>query len=257
MPLLGDLPLVGEVLFENNVYVYLMYVLLPLTTWMLFRTRWGLRVRSVGEHPEAADTVGIDVRRTRYRSVVLGGMAAGLAGSFLTLGSTGTFVEDTTAGRGFIALAVMIFGRWNPMGALGGALLFGLAESLNSKLAILGSPIPSEFLSMTPYVVTLFVVAGFGGRARPPAADGQPYETASPDGHGLTTTDRQGRTKGERRDRCGLGRTPLHGPGHDRTFLRALLPGPGGCGRALRGRADRAGVQRRERIHRSSASAPR
>lgn len=177
VPLLGDIPFVGDVLFDNNVYVYLMYILLPFATWMLFRSRWGLRVRSVGEHPRAADTVGIPVLRTRYHSVVLGGMAAGLAGSFLPLGSTGSFVEDMTAGRGFIALAVMIFGRWNPMGALGAALLFGFAESLNSKLAILGTPIPSEFLLMAPYVATLFVVAGFGGRARPPAADGVPYET--------------------------------------------------------------------------------
>ena len=177
VPLLGDIPFIGEVFFDNNIYVYLMYILLPFVTFMLFRSRWGLRVRSVGEHPKAADTVGINVLRTRYRSVVLGGMAAGLAGSFLPLGSTGSFVEDMTAGRGFIALAIMIFGRWNPMGALGAALLFGFAESLNQKLAILGTPIPSEFLLMAPYVVTLFVVAGFGGRARPPAADGQPYET--------------------------------------------------------------------------------
>ncbi len=177
IPLLGDIPFIGEFLFDNNIYVYAMYVLLPLVTWMLFRSRWGLRVRSVGEHPRAADTVGINVLRTRYRSVILGGMAAGLAGSFLPLGSVGSFQEDMTAGRGFIALAVMIFGRWNPVGALGAALLFGFAESLNSKLAILGTPIPSEFLLMAPYVVTLFVVAGFGGRARPPAADGQPYET--------------------------------------------------------------------------------
>ena len=177
VPLLGDIPFVGDVLFDNNVYVYLTMVLLPFVTWMLFRSRWGLRVRAVGEHPRAADTVGIRVLRTRYHSVILGGMAAGLAGSFLTIGSTGSFVEDTTAGRGFIALAIMIFGRWNPLGALAAALLFGFTESLNSKLAILGTPIPSEFLLMAPYVVTLFVVAGFGGRARPPAADGQPYET--------------------------------------------------------------------------------
>lgn len=177
IPLLGDIPFVGEFLFDNNIYVYAMYLLLPFVTWMLFRSRWGLRIRAVGEHPRAADTVGINVLRTRYRSVILGGMAAGLAGSFLPLGSVGSFQEDMTAGRGFIALAVMIFGRWNPVGALGAALLFGFAESLNSKLAILGTPIPSEFLLMAPYVVTLFVVAGFGGRARPPAADGQPYET--------------------------------------------------------------------------------
>ncbi|MCP4435628.1 MAG: ABC transporter permease [Actinomycetia bacterium] len=177
IPLLGDIPFLGEVLFDNNIFVYLMYFLLPFTTWMLFRSRWGLRVRSVGEHPKAADTVGINVLRTRYRSVVMGGMAAGLAGAFLPLGSTGSFQEDMTAGRGFIALAIMIFGRWNPMGALGAALLFGFAESLNTKLVVLGTPIPSEFLLMAPYIVTLFVVAGFGGRARPPAADGQPYET--------------------------------------------------------------------------------
>jgi simple sugar transport system permease protein len=176
VPLLGDIPFVGEVLFDNNVYVYLMFVLLPFVTWMLFRSRWGLRVRSVGEHPRAADTVGINVFRTRYRSVVLGGMAAGLAGSFLPIGSTGSFVEDMTAGRGFIALAVMIFGRWNPMGALGAALLFGFAESLNTKLAILDTPIPSQFLLMAPYIVTLFVVAGVGGKGRAPAADGVPYE---------------------------------------------------------------------------------
>jgi ABC-type uncharacterized transport system permease subunit len=176
VPVLGDIPFIGEVFFDNNVFVYLMYFLLPFTTWMLFKSRWGLRVRSVGEHPKAADTVGIDVIRTRYRSVVLGGMAAGLAGAFLPLGSTGSFQEDMTAGRGFIALAIMIFGRWNPLGALGAALLFGFTESLNQKMAILGTPIPSQFLLMAPYVVTLFVVAGFGGRAQPPAADGQPYE---------------------------------------------------------------------------------
>jgi len=176
IPLLGDIPFFGEVLFNNNIYIYIMYVLLPFTTYMLFRSRWGLRVRAVGEHPKAADTVGINVFKTRYRSVMLGGAAAGLAGSFLSLGSVGSFQENMTAGRGFIALAAMIFGRWNPMGALAAAALFGFSESLESKLAIIGTPIPSEFLHMTPYIVTLFVVAGLGGRARPPAADGVPYE---------------------------------------------------------------------------------
>ncbi len=176
IPVLGDIPFIGEILFDNNIYVYTAYFLLPFVTFMLFKSRWGLRVRSVGELPKAADTVGINVYRTRYISVILGGGAAGLAGSFLSLGSVGSFQQNMTAGRGFIALAAMILGRWNPMGALGAALLFGFAESLQSKLAIIGTPIPSEFLLMAPYIVTLFFVAGFGGRARPPAADGVPYE---------------------------------------------------------------------------------
>jgi general nucleoside transport system permease protein len=175
IPVLSDIPLIGPVLFENNIFVYALFVLVPFVTWALFRTKWGLRVRAVGEHPRAADTVGIDVYKVRYRSVALGGVMAGLAGSYLTLGSVGSFDQNMTAGRGFIALAAMIFGRWNPVGALGAALLFGFAESLQTKLAILDTPIPSQFLLMAPYVVTLFVVAGFVGRSRAPAADGQPY----------------------------------------------------------------------------------
>ena len=175
VPLLADLPIVGPILFVNNLFVYAMLVLVPLLTVALFRTRWGLRVRAVGEHPRAADTVGIDVHRTRYRSVVLGGMVAGLAGAFFTLGSVGRFDTNMTAGRGFIALAALIFGRWHPVGALAAALVFGFAESLQSKLAILSTPIPSEFLLMAPYLVTLLVVAGIVGRSRAPAADGKPY----------------------------------------------------------------------------------
>ena len=175
VPLLSDLPVLGPILFANNVFVYAMLVLVPVLTVALFRTRWGLRVRAVGEHPRAADTVGIDVLQVRYRSVVLGGMVAGLAGAFFTLGSVGRFDENMTAGRGFIALAALIFGRWHPVGALAAALVFGFAESLQSKLAILATPIPSEFLLMAPYVVTLLVVAGVVGRSRAPAADGQPY----------------------------------------------------------------------------------
>ena len=175
IPGLSSIPVIGPVLFRQNVFIDLMFVLVPLLTWSLFRTRWGLRVRSVGEHPRAADTVGIDVYRVRYRSVIMGGAMAGLAGSFLSLGSLGSFENNMTAGRGYIALAAMIFGRWNPVGALGAALLFGFAEALQTKLAIIETPIPSQFLLMAPYVVTLLVVAGFVGRSRPPAADGQPY----------------------------------------------------------------------------------
>ena len=176
IPLLSDVPILGPLFFSANIFVYLMLALVAVITFALYRTRWGLRVRAVGEHPRAADTVGIDVLRTRYRSVVMGGAVAGLAGSFFTLGSVGRFDENMTAGRGFIALAALIFGRWHPAGALAAALVFGFAESLQTKLAILDTPIPSEFLLMAPYLVTILVVAGLVGRARPPAADGIPYE---------------------------------------------------------------------------------
>jgi simple sugar transport system permease protein len=175
IPLLSKVPIVGPLLFSNNIFVYLMFTLIVVVHIGLFKTRWGLRVRAVGEHPKAADTVGVNVLRVRYRNVILGGMAAGLAGAYFTLGSVGRFDENMTAGRGFIALAALIFGRWSPAGAFGAALVFGFADSLQNKLAILRVPIASEFLLMAPYLVTILVVAGVVGRARPPAADGQPY----------------------------------------------------------------------------------
>ena len=175
IPVLSDLPVVGPVVFDNNVFVYLMLALIAVVHVGLFRTRWGLRVRAVGEHPRAADTVGIRVLATRYRNVILGGIVAGIGGAFFTLGSVGRFDEGMTAGKGFIGLAAMIFGRWNPVGAFGAALVFGFADSLQTKLSILGVPIPSEFLLMAPYLATILVVAGVVRRARPPAADGKPY----------------------------------------------------------------------------------
>lgn len=175
LPILSDVPLIGPIFFSNNIFIYLMYALIILITVGLFKTRWGLRVRSVGEHPKAADTVGINVNRIRYQNVILGGMVAGLAGAYFTLGSVGRFDENMTAGRGFIALAAMIFGRWHPVGAFGAALVFGFADSLQNKLAILDVPIPSEVLLMAPYLVTILVVAGVVGRARPPAAEGEVY----------------------------------------------------------------------------------
>jgi simple sugar transport system permease protein len=175
IPGLSDIPLIGPLLFDNSIYVYLMFVLVAALAFALFRTRWGLRARSVGEHPRAADTAGINVLGVRWRSVLLGGAVAGMAGTWFTLGSAGSFNENMTAGRGFIALAALIFGRWHPVGAFGAALVFGFAEELAGRLALLETPIPSEFLLMLPYVVTIFVVAGLVGRARPPAADGQPY----------------------------------------------------------------------------------
>lgn len=175
IPLLGDIPVIGPVLFDHNFFVYAMFVLVGVMSFGLFRTRWGLRSRAVGEHPKAADTVGINVFKLRYWNVMLGGLIAGMGGAFFTIGSAGSFDENMSAGRGFIGLAAMIFGRWHPVGALGAGLVFGFADSLQNKLAILQTPIPGEFLLMAPYIVTMIVVAGLVGKARPPAADGQPY----------------------------------------------------------------------------------
>jgi len=175
IPLLGDIPVLGPVLFRQSVIVYLMYATVIIVHIALFHTRWGLRVRAVGEHPQAADTVGIRVNALRARNVLIGGMVAGLGGAFFTLGSVGAFGKEMTAGKGFIALAAMIFGRWSPIGALGAALLFGFADNLQSVLSIIGTPIPSEFMLMAPYLATIFAVAGLVGKVRAPAADGQPY----------------------------------------------------------------------------------
>ena len=176
IPLLGDIPIIGPALFNQTIMVYGMYVLIGLTTYFLFRTRWGLRTRAVGENPKAADSLGVSVFKTRYLAVIYGGMVGGFAGAWFTLGTVGRFDEGMTGGRGFIGLAAMIFGAWNPIGAFLAALVFGFSDSLQQKLALIETPIPGEFLAMAPYLVTIIVVAGLVGRARPPAADGQPYE---------------------------------------------------------------------------------
>ncbi len=176
IPLLADIPVIGEIFFVNNMFIFAMFIFLVVLQIALFQTRWGLRVRSVGEHPKAADTLGIDVIKTRYMSVLLGGMMAGFAGAYFTLGSSGRFDEVMTAGRGFIGLAAMIFGNWTPVGAFGAGLLFGFADSLAARMAILGITIPSQFLLMAPYIATMIVLAGVIGRAHVPAADGIPYE---------------------------------------------------------------------------------
>ena len=176
IPILGDIPIIGPVLFNQTIMVYAMYVLIILTTWFLFRTRWGLRTRAVGENPRAADSLGVSVYKTRYLAVIYGGMVGGFAGAWFTLGTVGRFDEGMTGGRGFIGLAAMIFGAWNPIGAFAAALIFGFSDSLQQKLAIIETPIPGEFLAMAPYLVTIIVVAGLVGRVRPPAADGLPYE---------------------------------------------------------------------------------
>lgn len=176
IPGLVDIPILGPVLFNNNIFVYLMFAFLAILQFTLFNTRWGLRLRAVGEHPKAADTLGINVIRTRYIVTVLGGMMAGFGGSYLTLGSVGRFDEVMTAGRGFIGIAAMIFGNWMPVGSFGAGLLFGFADSLAARLAILQIEIPSQFLLMAPYLVTMIVLAGVVGNNIAPAAEGIPYE---------------------------------------------------------------------------------
>lgn len=178
IPLLGDIPLVGPVLFRQTLLVYLMYVVVALVAWALFRSRWGLRLRAVGEHPKAADTVGINVIRTRYRAVLLAGAIAGLGGAFYTLVSVPQFNREMTGGAGYIALAAVIFGKWDPIRATLAALLFGFASTLQGVLSVIGSPVPTQFMLMLPYVVTIFAVAGLVGRSRAPAADGKPYVKA-------------------------------------------------------------------------------
>ena len=175
LPFLADTPVLGPMFFDHNFFVYGMFMLVALLQVALFRTRWGLRSRAVGEHPRAADTVGIDVFKTRYRNVIMGGMIAGFGGSYLALTVISRFEENLTGGIGFIGLAAMIFGRWTPIGALAAGLLFGVSTGLSTKLGVLGTPIPSEFLLMIPYVATIIAVAGLVGRVRAPAADGQPY----------------------------------------------------------------------------------
>jgi len=175
IPLLSKIPILGPVLFDQNVFVYGAAILLVVIHVALFHTRWGLRVRAVGEHPQAAATVGIHVASVRYRNVIIGGAIAGIGGASFTIGSIGEFSSGMTAGLGYVALAAMIFGRWRPFGALSAALLFGFAVSLQSFLAVFNVGIPSPILSMAPYVITIAVVSGLVGRVRPPAADGVPY----------------------------------------------------------------------------------
>ncbi len=175
IPILSDLPVLGEAIFTNQPIFFMMFVMLAFTHIVMFYTRWGLRTRAVGEHPHAADTLGINVNRTRWINVFISGMIAGLAGVWFSLEATGSFNDGMTRGAGFIALAAMIFGKWTPIGAFGAALLFGFSDSLGIRLQMVGVGFPVQFLQMVPYAVTLVVLAGFIGRASPPKAVGQPY----------------------------------------------------------------------------------
>lgn len=173
IPLLSDIPVIGPAFFDQNLLVYLMYVLVPVTFFFLFKTPFGLRLRGTGEAPEAVDTAGVNVWRMRYYGVALSGLLASLGGVFLSMGLLSAFTENMTNGRGFIALAALIFGRWHPVGAAGGALLFGFATAVTFQAP--QDVVPLEFLSMFPYILTIVVLVGFGGRAIAPAAIGKPY----------------------------------------------------------------------------------
>ena len=175
VPLLSRIPIIGPVLFRQTILVYLMYAAVAVLSVMLFRSRWGLRLRACGEHPKAADTVGINVMRTRVANLALAGALAGLGGAFFTVGSGLSFENDMTAGNGYIALAAMILGAWRPLGSLGAALLFGFATSVAQTLPVIGSSVSPDIISMIPYIVTILAVAGFVGKVRAPAAEGVPY----------------------------------------------------------------------------------
>jgi len=176
IPVLSDLPILGEVFFTGKPIFFAMFAIVIGTHVMLFYTRWGLRTRAVGENPHAADTLGINVQRNRYINVVIGGLIAGLAGAWFSIETAGVFRENMTSGTGFIALAAMIFGKWTPFGAAAGGLLFGFSQALDTRFQLLEVAVPVQFIQMTPYIVTIIVLAGLVGRAIPPKAVGQPYQ---------------------------------------------------------------------------------
>jgi ABC-type uncharacterized transport system permease subunit len=177
VPGLDQLPFIGKVLFQQNVIVYVALVILVLTHVVLFRTRLGLRIRAVGEHPQAADTAGINVYLIRYGAVITSGLLCGISGAFLAIGVSNTFTPNMTDGRGYIALAAMIFGKWTPFGAFIACVIFGLGQAIYDNNSIIH--ISPYFLSMLPYVLTLIVLAGLVGRSTPPANDGIPYVPGS------------------------------------------------------------------------------
>ena len=176
IPLLDKIPFIGPILFQQKPLTYIMFILVFAIQYVLFFTPWGLRTRAVGEHPRAADTLGINVFRTRYINVLVGGVIAGLGGVWFTLEAVDVFNPGMTNGLGFIGLAAMIFGKWSPFGALLGALIFGLGNSVTSTVSIFRPDIPSQIPQMLPYLLTIIVLTGVVGRAIPPAADGEAYE---------------------------------------------------------------------------------
>jgi general nucleoside transport system permease protein len=176
IPFLSSIPVIGPIFFNHQPITYMMLIMVPLLSLLLFRTPWGLRTRAIGEHPRAADTMGINVNQLRYLNVFFSGLIAGLAGAWFSIEATFNFDDLMTNGRGFIALAAMIFGKWTPIGAMGGALIFSSADALQIKIQGFNFALPSQFIQMLPYIITIVVLAGIIGRARPPAAVGKPYE---------------------------------------------------------------------------------
>ncbi|MCC6147065.1 MAG: ABC transporter permease [Anaerolineaceae bacterium] len=176
IPLLGDIPFIGPVFFNHYPLVYVGYLLVPMVWYILYKTTWGLKVRAVGEHPHAADTVGISVIKVRYQTLILSGAFSGLAGAFLSICMLGSFQENMTAGRGFIAYTAIVFGKWQPIGVALGTLLFGAADALQLRIQAMNENIPYQFLIMLPYVVTMIALISVVGRASWPAASGLPFK---------------------------------------------------------------------------------
>ncbi len=172
---LGKIPYIGAFLLELNYMVFFALILVAVLSWMLNRSRWGLRLKAVGEHPKAADTLGISVIKTRYQAVILSGILAAMGGSSLSIVSGSIYRDGMINGRGFIAMAAMIFGNWTPLGALGASLLFGAAEALQIKSQSFGLPIPTEFYYILPYLMTMIAITAFGKKSHAPAALGTPY----------------------------------------------------------------------------------
>jgi general nucleoside transport system permease protein len=175
IPVFNDIPIIGPIFFRHNWLVYLAFIMVPLAWFVLFKTRWGLKVRAVGNTPRAADTMGINVNKTRYQCVILGSMMAGLAGAYLTIGQAFMYADNITAGRGFIAVALVYFGRWHPKGILLGAILFSMAHSFQRWIQVFGISFPYEIAVVMPYVLVIVVLAFRFGKVRAPAALGQAY----------------------------------------------------------------------------------
>jgi ABC-type uncharacterized transport system permease subunit len=176
VPILGDIPVIGPIFFNHYPLVYLAFLMVPAIWFLLYRTTWGLKIRAVGEHPHAADTVGINVVQTRYITLLLAGALAGLAGAFLSIGVLNTWQENMTTGRGFIAYTAIVFGKWQPVGVFLGALLFGLADALQLRMQTMNINVPYQAMVAFPYIVTLIALVLFVGKASWPAASGMPFK---------------------------------------------------------------------------------
>jgi simple sugar transport system permease protein len=179
VPVLSQIPVIGEVFFQQQPITYITLLLIVIVHFVLFRTSWGLRTRAIGEHPRAADTVGVNVNRMRYINVIISGLLAGLGGAWLIAEGVGSFTPNMTTGRGFMGLAAMIFGSWTPLGAFLASLLFTIPAAIQVKLQLIGVPIPYQFLGMAPYILTIIALASAVRRVSPPSALGKPYSTGS------------------------------------------------------------------------------